>query len=142
MPHSNPLFQRNLPPIWGYGIAVLSVIAVLLVSHWPALNLESAPVSLFLCAVMLSAWFGGVGAGSFAVVLAATGFYYFFLTPLYSFGKKTGQLPRFASFVLSALFAGALTVAQRRLSQSLGRARDDLTETVHELKRTNEAWRD
>jgi hypothetical protein len=31
-----------------------------------ALHLEAAPVSLFLCAVMLSAWFGGVGPGLLA----------------------------------------------------------------------------
>src|SRR5258708_37568841 len=47
--------------IRSYGIAVLSVIAALILSRWPALHLEAAPVSLFLCPVILSAWFGGVG---------------------------------------------------------------------------------
>ena len=57
--------------IRGYAIAVLSVCAALLISHWTVLHLESAPVSLFLCAVMLSAWFGGVGPGILSVLLSA-----------------------------------------------------------------------
>ena len=46
---------------WSYGTALLSVCVALLIAQWPVLHLESAPVSLLLCAVMLSAWFGGVG---------------------------------------------------------------------------------
>jgi hypothetical protein len=55
--------ERKLPTILLCEIAVLSVFVVLLVSNWPVLHLEAAPVSLFLCAVMLSAWFGGAGPG-------------------------------------------------------------------------------
>jgi len=40
-----------------------------------ALHLEAAPVSLFLCAVMLSAWFGGVGPSLLATSLSALAFY-------------------------------------------------------------------
>lgn len=54
--------ERKL--LWGYGTAVLSVSVALLIAHWPVLHLEFAPVSLFLCAVMLSAWFGGWDRGS------------------------------------------------------------------------------
>lgn len=75
----------------------------------------------------------------FAVVLSALVFYYSFLPPIYSLAGKTAQLPRFISFVVSALFAGALSVAQRKAMESLRRAHDRLNETVKELKKTNEA---
>ena len=139
MPRSNPLLWPKLPAIWSYTIAVLSVAAALIVSRWPVLHLQEAPVSLFLCAVILSAWFGGVGPGLFATALSALAFYYYFLPPIDSLGAKSEELPRLAVFMLSALFVGSLSVAQRSATESLRRARDDLKLTVQELQRSNEA---
>lgn len=135
----NPFLGRKLPAILGYGIAALSVTTAFLLSHWSLLLLEAAPVSLFLCAVMLSAWLGGVGPGLLATVLSAVAFYYSFLSPLNSLAAKPGEMPRFFVFVLSALFVGSLSVAQRWATQSLRVARDDLKDTVEALKETNEA---
>jgi len=139
MHSSNPLLGRRLPRILGYGIAVLSVGTVFILSHLPLLHLEAAPVSLFLCAVMFSAWLGGVGPGLLATILSALGFYYSFLSPLNSLAAKPGEMARFSVFVLSALFVGSLSVAQRWATQSLRVARDDLKDTVETLKETNEA---
>jgi len=125
--------------IRGYGTAVLSVLGALLISHWPFLHLESAPVSLLLCAVMFTAWSGGVGPGFIATVLSALAFYYSFLPPVDSFTAKPSEIPRFLVFIVSALFVGSLSVAQRRTTESLRRTRDHLNETVRELKQTNEA---
>jgi C4-dicarboxylate-specific signal transduction histidine kinase len=139
MSRLNPLLWPKPPAIWSYGLAVLSVGAVLLISRWPALHLQESPVSLFLCAVILSAWFGGVWPGLLATVLSALSFYYYFLPPIRSLDPKPEELPRLAVFLLSALFVGALSVAQRSATESLRRARDDLRGTVQELQRTNEA---
>src|SRR5712664_2325285 len=139
MPRSNPLLWPKPPAIWSYTIAVLSVAAALTISRWPPLHLQDAPVSLFLCAVILSAWFGGVWPGLLATVLSALSFYYYFLPPIRSLDPKPEELPRFAVFLMSALFVGALSVAQRSATESLRRARDDLRGTVQELQRSNEA---
>src|SRR5271155_3979345 len=85
MPRSNPLLWPRPPAIWCYGIAVFLVAAALVISHWPPLHLQAAPTSLFLCAVMISAWLGGVGPGLLAVVLSCLAFNYYFLQPLNSF---------------------------------------------------------
>jgi DNA-binding NtrC family response regulator len=122
-----------------YGTAVLSVLGALLISHWTVFHLESAHVSLFLCAVMLSAWFGGVRPGLLAFMLSAVAFYYGVLPPVYSFAAKPEEVPRFIVFVFSALFVGSLSAAQRSGTESLKRARDDLDETVQQLRKTNEA---
>src|SRR4029077_19383153 len=110
---SNPLLWPKPPLVWRYGIAVLSVLAALFISRWPALHLESAPVSLFLCAVMVSAWFGGVGPGLLATGLSSCAFYYYFLPPTYSFTAKPEEIPRLVIFVVSAMFVGTLSAAQR-----------------------------
>jgi C4-dicarboxylate-specific signal transduction histidine kinase len=139
MSRSNPLLWPKPHGIWSYGVAVLSVAGGLIISRWPALHLQDAPVSLFLCAVILSAWFGGVGPGLLATALSALAFYYYFLPPIYSLGPKPGEIPRLAIFVVSAVFVGLLSVAQRSATESLRRARDDLRGTVQELQRSNEA---
>src|SRR5580700_9259487 len=106
---SNPPLGRQLHAIRAYGAAVLSVLLALLISHWPFLHLESAPVSLFLCAVMFSAWLGGVGPGFLATVLSALAFYFSFLPPVDSLAAKPSQIPRFLVFIVSALFVGSLS---------------------------------
>lgn len=136
---SNPLLWRTSSAIWAYGTAAIAVTAATFISHWPPLHLESAPVSLLLCAVILSAWFGGVAPGLFAVVLSALVFYYSFLPPTDSLVPKPEQMPRFLIFVVSALFVGVLSAAQRSATESLRRARDKLNDTVQELQKTNEA---
>jgi PAS domain S-box-containing protein len=138
MSRSNPLLWVKPPGIWGYGIAVLSAAAALIVSRLPAIHLQDAPVSLFLCAVILSAWFGGVGPGLVATALSALAFNYYFLPPIHSFGPKPDEIPRLVIFVVSALFVGSLSAAQRSAMESLRRARDDLRATVQELQSTNE----
>jgi PAS domain S-box-containing protein len=135
----NPLLWRKPSAIWVYGIAVLLVTAAVIISRWPALHLETAPASLFLCAVMISAWLGGVGPGLLAIVLSCFAFNHYFLEPLYSFTVRSEEIPRFVIFAMSAIVAGSLSAAQRSAADSLRRARDYLTETVKELQRTNEA---
>jgi PAS domain S-box-containing protein len=136
---SNLLLWPKPPAIWSYGIAVLSVVAALIFSRWPALHLRDAPVSLFLCAVILSAWFGGVWPGSLAAALSILAFDYYFLPPTHSLATKPEEIPRLLIFIVSALFVGTLSVAQRRATESLRSARDDLKVTVQELRNTNEA---
>jgi transcriptional regulator with GAF, ATPase, and Fis domain len=53
------------------------------------------------------------------------------------FVAKPGQTARFVVFILSALLVGAVSVAQRRVTESLRETRDDLSETVQKLKETN-----
>jgi len=89
--------------------------------------------------VMFSAWFAGVGPGLLATVLSALAFYYCFLPPAYSLAAKPGQAPRFFIFVVSAVFVGSLSAAQRRATESLRRAGGYLKETVQELQKTNVA---
>src|SRR5258707_6632929 len=136
---SNPLLWPKPPAIWSYGIAALAVAAALTISRLPAVHLQDAPVSLFLCAVILSAWFGGIGPGLLATALSALAFNYYFLPPIHSLGPKTEEIPRLVIFTVSALFVGSLSAAERSATESLRRARDDLKLTVEELRHTNEA---
>ena len=139
MSRSNPLLWPKPPVIWNYGIAVLSVTAALIIARWPASHLQDAQVSLFLCAVMVSAWFGGGRPGLLAAALSALAFDYYFLPPIYTLSIKAGEVPRLIAFGVSALFVGSLSAAQRSATESLRRSRDDLNGTLQDLQRTNMA---
>jgi len=120
---------RKPPAIWSYAIAVVSVASALIVARWPGLHLQDAPVSLFLCAVLLSAWLGGIGPAMLAVALSTLAFYYYYLPPV----------PRLVIFMVSTVLVGSLSAALRSAAESLRRAHEDLIGTVRQLQSTNEA---
>jgi PAS domain S-box-containing protein len=139
MSRFNPQLWPKPPAIWSYGIAVLSILAAAIISLWPPFHLQGAPASLFLCAILVSAWFGGNRPGLLATALSVIAFYYYFLSPTHSLAAKPQEIPRLAIFVVTAFFVESVGAAQRRSTESLRRARDGLKITVQELQSTNEA---
>jgi len=107
----------------------------------PVLDLQAAPVSIFICAVLVSGWFGGVGPGLLAVALSSLSFVYFFLPPTHEFSIPASEIPRFVIFILSALFVAVVSAAQRNAAESLRRSRDQLSVTVQELRKSEEKIR-
>src|ERR1700694_3392372 len=126
------------PVIMRYGVAVLSVAVALVLARMLEIYLVTAPVSLFLCAIMLSGWIGGIRGGMLSAALSFLAFDYYFVTPLHTLVPAVNEVPRTTIFALSALFVGWLSAAQRSATESLRHARDQLSETVQELRRTNE----
>jgi PAS domain S-box-containing protein len=135
------LLSRSEPSAaLSYGLAIMSVVVALIIAWWIEAVWRSAPhASLFLCAVMFSAWFGGIKPGLVATVLSLLTFNYFFLAPIHSLAVDVTQLPRLIIFAVSALLVGSLSAAQRRGAESLRRARDELQDTLVKLQRTNES---
>jgi len=88
---------------------------------------------------MFSAWFGGFGPDLFSMSLAFLAFDYYYVTPIHTFSIDVKEVPRILVFTLATLFAGLLSAAQRRTTESLRRSRDDLEGMVQQLKRSNEA---
>ena len=130
-----PLFLRFAAAIVSVGSALF--LAQVLERHW-----QSTPyVSLFLCAIIFSAWFGGFRAGLLAVLLSILAFDYFFLAPTHSLVVNTNEVPRLVLFVASALLVGLLSAAQRSTATFLRQARDSLAVKVRELEKNNETLR-
>ncbi|HWN94046.1 MAG TPA: PAS domain S-box protein [Methylomirabilota bacterium] len=123
----------------GYGAAVLSVTAALIIARWLDIHAVTAPVSLFLCALMFSTWYGGLKPGLLAMALSLLAFDFCFVAPINSLAIEIQEIPRFLIFALAALFVVSLSVAQRSATDSLRRARDALEGSVQELRRTNES---
>jgi PAS domain S-box-containing protein len=134
----NRLMSYKPSRIWGYGIAVLLVTSTMIISHWLTPHI-GFPGTLFLCAVMLSAWFGGVGPGLVATALSILAFHYSFLHPTNLLGPQPREMPRLVMNAVANLLVGLLSAAQRSATESIRRTRDDLKLTVQDLHRTNEA---
>jgi Domain of unknown function (DUF4118) len=104
---SSPLWP-SVPGTMLYSIIAFlavatAVIAGMLVDRF----LQSAPfVSLFLCAVLVAAWLGGVGPGLLATALSILAFQYFFISPIHSLVTGFQDLLRIALFALTGGFRG------------------------------------
>ncbi len=91
------------------------ILARVLEHYW-----HSAPhASLFLCAIMFSAWIGGIKPGSLALALSLLSFKYYFLAPVQSLAMEPIELPRLVLFTLAAVFVLAITGAQKRSEDKL-----------------------
>lgn len=92
---------------------------------------------LFMAAVMMAAWYGGLGPGLLATALSALALD-FLLAPTYSLGTSLADGLRVGVFVLVAVFLSSLNAARRRLAQALreqDRRKDELLAIVaHELR--------
>ncbi|SRR6266568_1642423 len=87
---------------------------------------------LFFAAVMASAWFGGAGAGFFAVLVSTVVVAYFFVPPYYSWAITPTAVSYFAAFVVCALVVSWVSSARRQTEAALREARDQLEIRVSE----------
>ena len=135
----------KVEPVWtkpqailGYAVAFLSVTSTLLVALFQ-FNLQAAPVSLFLCAIMFTAWVGGLKAGVLAMALAVLSFKYYFLAPTHSLAVEPTELPRLGVFMLAAVFVLAITGAQKRSEEKLRKTARELQANIEDLHQTQQA---
>ncbi|MUG91412.1 DUF4118 domain-containing protein [Scytonema sp. UIC 10036] len=96
-----------------YGVAVITVLLALVLTRllWSLQKLSLYP--LFLAAVMVSSWYGGLGAGLLAIVLSALASIYFFIAPIHSLAVTIPSIVGLIQFVLVALLINSLNVALR-----------------------------
>jgi len=140
----------KLPILLKYGVAVVSIIiAVAILRWWNVVFHDLAQEYFLLCAVLLSAWIGGLGPGLLALTLSLLAFDFFFLAPVGSFAIQVSNLPRLLVFGSVSCAVVWLTAAQRRLTGSLKKASDELKENylvlqaeVNERERVEKALRE
>ena len=132
--------QRIRSPVLRYGFSIVSVAVglglALAFQHYGVQNVESPPFSL---AIVLTAWYAGIGPCVVAVVLSAACFNYFFSEPLYTFEITSEDLPNFLLFTIWAIITAGFVSARRRIESDLRQARDHLQVEVEQRKqRENE----
>src|SRR5215204_5098070 len=115
--------MKHTSPLLRYGVAVLAVgMAFLVKLLLDPLIVQETPFLLVFGAIMISAWYGGLGPGLLATVAVGLATAYFFLQPTSSFsGFSLETVPLLAFFLegtLVCLLVEALRAARSRAEGS------------------------
>src|SRR5437763_1989929 len=92
------------PPLLRYAISLASVATALSVASLLPYRADPSHFTLFFIAVMVSAWYGGLGAGLLATILSALSLDYFFIAPIFSIPLYLGSLLLLCSLLLVYLY--------------------------------------
>jgi C4-dicarboxylate-specific signal transduction histidine kinase len=133
-----------LRTLWRYGFAVLTVAAALVITK--SLEQYTDITPLFYAAIVISAWFGGMGPGLVAVALATVALDYYFVPPLYTLRPDLKQISFLVVFGFLAVLTSWMSAKRKQSQEALRHARDELETRVQdrtaELRQANETLRE
>jgi PAS domain S-box-containing protein len=129
------LRRRSAPLIkaWHYLAAIGAVALSLGLSQLLRAVILPNPFILFFAAITFSAWYGGLGPGLLATMLALVASSYFFIPPYYTIKADGPELVRLVVFVFVAGFISSLAEAQRRAEAAAQVQREQLQVTLSSI---------
>ena len=86
----------------------------------------------FVCAIVLSSWFGGFGPGILATILSILALEYWLTLPLFAQRFSLSDVPKLVVFFFTGAFISWLARRQRSDEEALLRAREGLEKKVRE----------
>lgn len=106
-----------------YGVSLLAFSTALLLTHllWPVL--EPSGATLFFAAIMVAAFYGGLGPGLLVSTLSTLAIDYYFVPPFSTFELSVSNVARAGVFLLVAVMTSWLNASRKRLMESI-RERD------------------
>jgi C4-dicarboxylate-specific signal transduction histidine kinase len=123
-----------------YALVFLTVGAALFITI--ALHPTLFPTPLFFAAIVVSTWYGGVGPGILAVLLATFTVDFYFVPPFHIVKAGVTDVPYLAQFALPALLSSWFVKKRKDAEAALRDARDQLEVKVQqrtaELRQANE----
>ncbi|OWY63490.1 histidine kinase [cyanobacterium TDX16] len=134
--------------IKGYTVALIAVVIAFLLTQLVWWLIQPHLYPLFLAAVMVSSWSGGIGPGLFATVLSAVLCVYFFIPPVYSLVLNRDAVVGVLQFALVALLISFLNATLRstqrqaeRNAKEAQRNYEDLQQSQENLHQSEERYR-
>jgi PAS domain S-box-containing protein len=108
----------NQPALLNYGAAVLSVVVALFSARLLQTQYDFEPLVPFICAMMFSAWIGGIGPGLLTVALSLLAFHYYFLLAIYPSGMDK-EMPRLLVAAAASVVIVLVSAARRSATDAL-----------------------
>jgi PAS domain S-box-containing protein len=131
--------KRSLDSPVRYGVAVLAVAAAVLVKLLlDPLTAQDTPFLLILGAIVVGAWYGGLGPGLLATGLSVLAIDYLFLDPRVSFTAFSPELLDLGAFVVEGVLVCVLTASLRSARDRAERSKLE-AESSQESLRESEA---
>src|SRR5215213_473162 len=125
------LNESREPSIWArYAVALLASASALLLTWLFRPFMQSNMFLWFFAAIVIGAWYGGLGPALLVIASASVGVSYFFITPFSLFNSGSENLLRLGVFALVALLISSLTAARRRSALSAQAQREQLRVTL------------
>jgi len=125
--------------IFRYGLSFVTTAAALGLGLFVSqLGIRHVQYSMFLLAIAVTAWYGGIGPALVATLFSALAHAYFFSVPIYSLAVNADELPHFVVFVAFALLVGSFGAVRRqvenelRASEAMLRERANLLDLTHD----------
>jgi K+-sensing histidine kinase KdpD len=137
-----PAEPSRLPPTFWlhsdltrYGLAVAITLLGFVLTYLLGVMIERSVFQLAVVAVVLSAWYGGLGPGLLSSTLSATAIMYFMLEPRYSLSVKSwDEGLQLAVFVLVAVLMSALSNRRHQAERALRLRSEELEAANKELE--------
>src|SRR3954464_211422 len=102
--------ESREPSIWArYAVALLASALALLLTWLLQPFMQRSLVLWFFAAIVIGAWYGGLGPGLLITMIASLSIGYFFIPPFTSLVVGAEDLLRLGVFVLVALLISSLT---------------------------------
>ncbi|HEY2531297.1 MAG TPA: PAS domain-containing protein, partial [Xanthobacteraceae bacterium] len=148
------MIKLDIPQRWPkpakvchYAMAVFAVAVAIVAGELITRLLHTEPIaSVMLCAVIFAAWFGGFGPALLAITLAVLAFHYYVVPPANSFAWKqdlfavdVAEVPRLFLFFFTSLSVAFVISSQRRATEALRRAGEELRAAMVAQKRIESA---
>ncbi|HEX2742530.1 MAG TPA: PAS domain S-box protein [Rubrobacter sp.] len=134
--------MRRTSPLLRYGVAVLAVeVALVIKLLLDPLITQDTPFLLVFGAIMVSAWYGGLGPGLLATVVAGLVTDYFFLPPERSFSGFSVEAVPLLAFVLEGTLLCLLTEALRAARWRAENSKLEAERHHEDLRRSEEHFR-
>lgn len=123
------MLNLRRPQLLRYAAAGLNVVLAMVIMRLldPLVGMTQSPFLLFFGAIVVSAWYGGLGPGLLATALSGFISTYYFIPPIYSLSLDWANGSRLGLFllegVLISVLSGNLQVAKRQTERTLSRLR-------------------
>jgi C4-dicarboxylate-specific signal transduction histidine kinase len=127
--------MRGASPVRSYGLAMASVATALLLASW----LDIPPI--FIPAILVTAWYGGIGPGLLAALLSIVGSQLVLADSDSPFSLRIATINHAAYFIVfssTTLFVAWVTATQRKAEHALRAAHGELSLRVRDLGVANE----
>lgn len=123
----------------GYSVALIAVVIAFLLTQLVWWSIQPHLYPLFLAAVMVSSWYGGIGPGLFTTALSAVLCVYFFIPPVYSLVLNRDGIVGLVQFAIVALLISFLNAKLRSTQRQAERSAKEAQRNYKYLQQSQES---